>query len=72
MKNCSNEIHISRRSSALYSPCWPVFVPQIIGDDFPPPPAVTENESVAQSPADEPMAFGVFAGVATGGAITNV
>ena len=38
-----------------YSPCWAVFIPQIIGDPLPPPPEVTENESVTQSPTAEPM-----------------
>ena len=58
---------VSRRCS----PCWPVFVPQIIGDDLPVPPALTANESVAQSPNADPTA--VFAAVIVAGpAITNV
>ena len=38
-----------------YSLCWPELVPQIIGEDLPPPPALTANVSIAQSPTDEPV-----------------
>ena len=57
--------------SSRYLPCWPVFAPQIIGDDLPPPPALTENESVTQSPAAEPLVVEAAAATA-GAAIANV
>ena len=56
--------------SSRYSPCWPVFVPQIIGDDLPLPPALTANVSVAQSPNAELLAVPNVA--VAGPAITKV
>ena len=38
-----------------YSLCWLLLIPQITGDEFPPPPELTTNVSMAQSPTDEPV-----------------